>query len=150
MRNLLTVVAVTTIALLPAGLDAASPRLVTPVFLLPYAENAAFIDYRPAINAAGNRIVFERQLPLPDKSGYSDVVDLYITPLDKPDPQRLVPDVAEPDNTPSPTRGTTRPDCCWQSAGPTVDGPIAFATVAPLPDDDPSAFFNDKGIYTMA
>ena len=106
---------------------AAPPALVAPVFLLPYNPKFLFYDYRPAINAAGTRIVFERSFPGGGtlNPGYSNIINLYLAELNSPslDPAQLL--VSGTNNG-----GSNRPDWCWFATNPSVDGPIVFSAGA--------------------
>ncbi len=79
-------------------------QLPTPVFL---TNDAQFTDYRPAINLAGDAVIFERT-PVPLAA--NPLTTLYtITNFNSPSPEPYLQQgsVALPPSQ-------TRPDCCWE------------------------------------
>jgi len=71
-------------------------------------SDSGFSDYRPAVNAAGDAVVFERT---PVGAGAAALTTLYqIADFSAPDPTPFLPGT-----NPAPPASQTRPDWCWET-----------------------------------
>lgn len=112
----------------------AKADFVSPVFVIPYASDAAVFDYRPTINAAGTRIVFERSFYDSKTAQYDLPTNLYIT-----GPRGSAPSMLVPNNV-----GAARPDWCWdRQGGNRTEAPIAFSVTQPFAN--PGVYVYDFG-----
>ena len=99
--------------------------LVEPVLLLPYTTGSSVSDYRPVIDPAGKRMVFERT-NYDLATGRETDPELFIMRLGSAElPRALTPSLVS----------SARPDWCWT-------GPSAYAT-------GPIAFSNNRGVWTI-
>lgn len=128
----------------PASGPNTTPAYVAPNLLLPYLKYPYFSlvsDFRPTINAAGTRIVFERQVPGPKGllygEPYLNIFDL-VTSTPNPAPMPLI-------NT---GQSAARADWCWRTDNPSVDGPITYSIYYD-PKKTPPDKWHQNGIYQV-